>query len=151
MTKEEVLKNAKENKWFLRDRPEWNNNNNNNNNNNKEVVLAVVKNSGSLYYASSELKNNKEVIIAAIQEYGCALKWSSNELKNDREFILQATKLNTNSCEHSLLKGYKTFEEIIDKEGFLFSCWNNYNYDVRLRVAKHQKNPTNFRTNRNWY
>ncbi len=39
-----------------------------------------------------------------------------------------------------LLKGYQSFEEILEKEGevFLFSCWNSKDWEVRLEVANHQ-------------
>lgn len=45
MTKEEVLKNAKENKWFLRDRPEWNND---------IILIAVQQNGLALEYVSDK-------------------------------------------------------------------------------------------------
>ncbi len=38
------------------------------------------------------------------------------------------------------MKGYQTFEEIIEREGevFLFSCWNNQDCEKRIQVANHQ-------------
>ncbi len=111
-------------------------------NNDKEIVLEAIKQySGSIEFASMNLRNDKEVVLAASREYGLGLFFASADLKKDKELILEIAKVNKYTCKYSLLKGYQTFEEIVEKEGeeFLFSCWNNLSVEVRLMVANHPK------------
>lgn len=112
MTKEEVLIEAIEDDTyygFLNNNSEWNND--------KGIVLAAVQVNGiSLQYSSKRIRNYKEVVIAAVKNNGMALNYTSDKLKNDKEVILKDITNNAFSCYHSLLKGYKNFDEIIDKE-----------------------------------
>ncbi len=107
----------------------------------KEIVMTAVQQwcSYALRYASDNLKNDKEVVLAAVRQEESALYYASNELRKDKSFILQATQINKYACQHSLLNGYKRFNAIVKKEGinFLFSCWNNESWEIRLQVAKH--------------
>lgn len=60
-------------------------------------------------------------------------------MRKDKEVILEAVRQVFHVCSYSLLDGYKTFPEILEKEGeeFFFSCWNNVYYRICLGVAQH--------------
>lgn len=83
-------------------------------------------------------KNNRLLFLSAVKEDGYYLQYASNELRKDKEIILYAAIHDIYAIEYSLLEGYQTFEEVIEKEGksFFFSCWNNKSDLIKLRVAK---------------
>lgn len=68
----------------------------------------------------------------AVQNNCTSIQDMSYKLKKDKEIILIEVK-------NDILECYKTFEEIVEKEGeeFLFSCWNNEEWQTRLQVANH--------------
>ncbi len=80
------------------------------------------------------MNNNKEVVLAAVQQY------ASDLIKKDKNMCLMSIRNNDNACKFFLLEGYKSFNEIVEKEGedFLFSCCNNQIWKIRLQVANHQ-------------
>lgn len=104
-----------------------------------DVALETVKNGDYLPYLTRELQEDKEIVLAAVQHWGMALGSASDELRKDKEIVLTAVKNNAEACKKSLLEGYQNFDQIVKKEGeeFLFSCWNNYIFDVKLQVANH--------------
>ena len=51
-----------------------------------------------------------------MQHDGRALQYASYWLKNDKKIVLAAVIDSSLACCHSLLKGYQTFGEIVEKE-----------------------------------
>lgn len=65
------------------------------------------------------MEANKEIALEAIKSYSRALELDS-ELRNYKELILKTVASNVYACQHSLLKGYKDFDEIVEKECGIF-------------------------------
>lgn len=108
--------------------------------NDHEVVLSAVRQYGeSIGYASYALKDDKEIALEAILQDPCAFRYLSSRLKGDKNIILKVAKKDSSLLYHATLKGYQSFDEIVEKEGeaFFLSCWNNKDWKTRLQVAKH--------------
>ena len=109
MIKDESVIQTKENVQFLKEHQELSDD--------KNVVLAAVQQNGlALNFASDELKNDKEIVLMAVKKYGIALQFASTELRKDKEVVLIAVRKDIYACHYSLLEGYQTFDEIVEKE-----------------------------------
>ncbi len=107
---------------------------------NKDIVLLVVQSCGlDIQYAKGKALNNINIIKTAINNNPMALQYAPIFARKDKVFILQAATLNDEACKFSLLEGYQTFDEIVEKEGegFLFSCYKNDSIIIKLQVATH--------------
>ncbi len=157
MTKEEVIEKAGSGFGFLENHPEWCDN--------ERIVLAALEhNPMAMEYISSRLKQDKNfvklvidddpwnftyidsflkedksIVMQAIEIDGEILRTLSPSLRKDKDIVLTAIRSDSCACLYSLLEEYKDFNEVIKNEGesFLFSCWNNFNEDVKLQVANH--------------
>ncbi len=104
-----------------------------------EEALIKVKEGAWFLEEYPEWNDDEAVVLASVQYIGTTLRFASNRLREDKEVILTAIQSNTFACKYSLLKGYKKFNDIVEKEveDFLFSFWNNHNLEARLQVANH--------------
>lgn len=134
---------------------------------NLEVASIVVKDQPStLCFFSPSIQENEAILLPSLKYCPDHINFLSEEklsdksfamrlldirldffkklpaiLRSDRDIILKVGCKNMNLISHySLLKGYQTFEEIVEKEGesFLFSCWNNEDRSANLIIANHQ-------------
>lgn len=135
--------------------------------NDKDFILSFLRSNlstRSLYYLPKEFKDDRDIIEKAIEQDGWALQYASDRLKNDKEIanlavernplvfeilpeslrkdkdiILNAVRGSVSMCNYVTLPGYKNFEDILSKEGdgFLFSCLENMDLNVRIRVLQH--------------
>lgn len=104
----------------------------------QEVIEKVKINNLFLYY-HPEWNDNKVVVIEAVKANGLSLSYASKNLRNNKEIILESVKNDSMAAIYSLLEGYQTFDDIIEKEGedFLFSCYKNNYAKTAIQVANH--------------
>ena len=130
--KEEALLKARSGELFLWESLEWNDD--------KDIALAIIENSlYHLYYLSPKLQDDEEVVMKSVAKLGENFQYASERLRSDKSIVLEAVRNYQFAYEHSLLYGYQYFNAIVKKEGeeFLFSCYKNRYYDLRLEVANH--------------
>lgn len=157
MTKEEAIKLAKKNYWFLEKNPQWNNDENvvsivvdkfgwalcfvsNELRDNEKIVLMAIKNFGlAIQYASERLQKNRKFIAKAIKKNALVYMHIQEEFKTDRELFLEAVRDNSQVCQFTTVSKYKNFKTLVKEEGevFLFSCFKNKDFTTRILVANH--------------